>query len=35
MKTRGIIGLAVAATVGSAAALSWSLWIWLALNSVP
>ncbi|HET6522557.1 MAG TPA: hypothetical protein VFG47_22445 [Geminicoccaceae bacterium] len=32
MKTRNVIGLAVAATVGGAAALSWALWIWLAFS---
>lgn len=35
MKTRSIIGLAVAAIVGGAAALSWSLSIWLAFRSAP
>ena len=33
MKTHSVVGLAVAATVGAAAALSWALWIWLAFSS--
>ena len=32
MEIRRMIGLAAAATVGGAAALSWALWIWLAFN---
>jgi hypothetical protein len=35
MKIHSVIGLAVAATVGAAAALSWALWIWLAFSSAP
>jgi hypothetical protein len=35
MKTRSIIGFAVAATVGGTAALSWTLSIWLAFRGVP
>jgi hypothetical protein len=32
---RRAVGLAVAAAVGGTAALSWCLWIWLALGSAP
>lgn len=35
MKALGGIGLAVAATVGGAAALSWSVWILVAFSGAP
>ena len=35
MNVRSVIGVAVAATVGSAAALSWSIWVWIAFSSAP
>ena len=35
MNARSVIGVAVAATVGSAAALSWSLWVWIVSGSAP